>query len=125
VRSHRVVGRPAGNTDTRRQSHSTPIIEHVLLLQPCSGDLTQQCISVAQQHHNVPAGKDMPMGKRVCESPPVPSVSGKSILFSQLWMMPSPGRRDTPPRLRMKSGREWWVTTSTGCISTIAMGLST
>jgi hypothetical protein len=60
----------------------------------------------------------MPIGKRVCESPPVPSVSGRSILFSQLWMMPSPGRRDTPPRLRMKSGREWWVTTSTGYTNT-------
>ena len=33
----------------------------------------------------------MPMGKRVCESPPVPTVSGSSMRLSQLWMMPSPG----------------------------------
>jgi aconitate hydratase 2/2-methylisocitrate dehydratase len=26
-----------------------------------------------------PAGKEMPIGKRVCESPPVPTVSGSSI----------------------------------------------
>ena len=31
-----------------------------------------------------PAGKEMPMGKRVCESPPVPTVSGRSMRFSQL-----------------------------------------
>jgi len=28
----------------------------------------------------------MPIGKRVCESPPVPTVSGSSRRFSQLWM---------------------------------------
>mmetsp|Transcript_63781 Transcript_63781/g.195034 ORF Transcript_63781/g.195034 Transcript_63781/m.195034 type:complete len:403 (+) Transcript_63781:508-1716(+) len=61
-----------------------------------------------------PAGNEMPMGKRVCESPPVPTVSGRSMRFNQEWMMPSPGRSDTPPRSRMKSGRVWWVTTSTG-----------
>jgi hypothetical protein len=38
-----------------------------------------------------PAGKEMPMGKRVWESPPVPTVSGSSMRLSQLWMMPSPG----------------------------------
>ena len=54
------------------------------------------------------------MGKRVCESPPVPTVSGRSMRLSQLWMTPSPGRSETPPRLRMKSGRVWCVTTSTG-----------
>mmetsp|Transcript_72110 Transcript_72110/g.201251 ORF Transcript_72110/g.201251 Transcript_72110/m.201251 type:complete len:216 (+) Transcript_72110:781-1428(+) len=61
-----------------------------------------------------PAGKEMPIGKRVWESPPVPTVSGSSMRLSQEWMMPSPGRRATPPRSRMKSGRVWWVTTSTG-----------
>ncbi len=40
-----------------------------------------------------PAGKEMPMGKRVCESPPVPTVSGSSIRFNHEWMMPSPGLR--------------------------------
>ena len=40
-----------------------------------------------------PAGKEMPIGNRVWESPPVPTVSGSSMRFSQLWMMPSPGRR--------------------------------
>ena len=52
-----------------------------------------------------PAGKLMPMGKRVCESPPVPTVSGSSMRLSHEWMMPSPGRSTTPPRVRMKSGR--------------------
>ena len=61
-----------------------------------------------------PAGKLMPIGKRVCESPPVPTVSGSSIRLSHEWMMPSPGRSDTPPRLVMKSGSVWWVSTSTG-----------
>mmetsp|Transcript_8371 Transcript_8371/g.19813 ORF Transcript_8371/g.19813 Transcript_8371/m.19813 type:complete len:221 (+) Transcript_8371:1165-1827(+) len=61
-----------------------------------------------------PAGNEMPMGNRVCESPPVPTVSGISMRFSHEWMMPSPGRRLTPPRVRMKSGRVWCVTTSTG-----------
>mmetsp|Transcript_11567 Transcript_11567/g.38248 ORF Transcript_11567/g.38248 Transcript_11567/m.38248 type:complete len:235 (+) Transcript_11567:610-1314(+) len=32
----------------------------------------------------LPAGKEMPIGNRVCESPPVPTVSGKSMRFSQL-----------------------------------------
>mmetsp|Transcript_23809 Transcript_23809/g.80314 ORF Transcript_23809/g.80314 Transcript_23809/m.80314 type:complete len:245 (+) Transcript_23809:117-851(+) len=61
-----------------------------------------------------PAGKEMPMGKRVCESPPVPTVSGKSMRLSHEWMMPSPGRSETPPRVRMKSGSVACVTTSTG-----------
>ena len=30
-----------------------------------------------------PAGKEIPSGKRVCESPPVPTVSGSSIRFTQ------------------------------------------
>ena len=33
----------------------------------------------------------MPRGNRVWESLPVPTWSGSSIRFSQLWMMPSPG----------------------------------
>ena len=61
-----------------------------------------------------PAGKEMPIGKRVCESPPVPTVSGSSRRFSQLWITPSPGRRATPPRLLMKAGSSRWVLTSTG-----------
>ena len=34
--------------------------------------------------------------------------------FNQLWMMPSPGRRATPPRDSMKSGNSAWVFRSTG-----------
>ena len=60
------------------------------------------------------AGKEMPIGKRVCESPPVPTVSGSSIRLSHEWMTPSPGRSETPPRFMMKSGSVWCVTTSTG-----------
>ena len=30
-----------------------------------------------------PAGKDIPKGKRVWESPPVPTVSGNNIRFNQ------------------------------------------
>ncbi len=71
-------------------------------------------VAAAKATSPEPAGKLMPMGKRVCESPPVPTVSGSSIRFSQLWMMPSPGRSATPARLEMKSGRVWWVCTSTG-----------
>ena len=61
-----------------------------------------------------PAGKEMPIGKRVWLSPPVPTVSGSSMRLSQLWMMPSPTRKLTPPRVEMNSGRVWWVFTSTG-----------
>ena len=43
-----------------------------------------------------PAGKEMPRGKRVCESPPVPTRSGNSIRFSHEWMIPSPGLSETP-----------------------------
>ena len=39
-----------------------------------------------------PAGKLMPIGKRVWLSPPVPTVSGSSRRLSQLWITPSPGR---------------------------------
>ena len=31
-----------------------------------------------------PAGNEMPNGKRVCESPPVPTVSGNNMRFNQL-----------------------------------------
>ena len=61
-----------------------------------------------------PAGKLMPIGKRVWLSPPVPTVSGSSMRLSQLWMMPSPGRRLMPPRLLMNSGSSWCIFTSTG-----------
>ena len=61
-----------------------------------------------------PAGKLMPIGNRVWLSPPVPTVSGSNIRFSQLWMMPSPGRRLMPPRVLMKSGSSWCIFTSTG-----------
>ncbi|MNP11231.1 hypothetical protein D3C76_1034080 [compost metagenome] len=71
-------------------------------------------VAAAKATRPEPAGNEMPIGKRVCESPPVPTVSGISMRFSQLWMMPSPGRSDTPPRVRMKSGRVWWVVTSIG-----------
>ncbi len=61
-----------------------------------------------------PAGKLMPIGKRVWLSPPVPTVSGSSSRLSQLWITPSPGRRLTPPRLLMKAGSSRCVFTSTG-----------
>ena len=61
-----------------------------------------------------PAGKQMPMGKRVWESPPVPTVSGRSRRFSQEWMTPSPGFRGTPPRSEMKLGRFLCIFTSAG-----------
>mmetsp|Transcript_75847 Transcript_75847/g.162710 ORF Transcript_75847/g.162710 Transcript_75847/m.162710 type:complete len:213 (-) Transcript_75847:1265-1903(-) len=71
-------------------------------------------VAAAKATSPEPAGKEMPIGNLVCESPPVPTVSGSSMRLSQEWMMPSPGLRATPPRSRMKSGRVWWVTTSTG-----------
>jgi hypothetical protein len=51
-----------------------------------------------------PAGKEMPMGKRVCESPPVPTVSGSSMRLSHEWMIPSPGPMDG---IHCISGRVW------------------
>ena len=60
-----------------------------------------------------PAGNEMPRGNRVWESLPVPTWSGRSIRFSQLWMMPSPGRRATPPRSVMNRGSVRWVSMST------------
>ena len=55
----------------------------------------------------------MPIGKRVCESPPVPTVSGSSRRFNQEWITPSPGLSEMPPRAVMKEGRVRWVLTST------------
>ncbi|MCY1179166.1 hypothetical protein D9M73_195490 [compost metagenome] len=71
-------------------------------------------VAAAKATRPEPAGNEMPIGKRVWESPPVPTVSGSSMRFSHEWMMPSPGRRETPPRVMMKSGRVWWVVTSIG-----------
>ncbi len=71
-------------------------------------------VAAAKATRPEPAGNEMPTGKRVCESPPVPTVSGSSMRLSQLWITPSPGRSETPPRVEMNSGRVWWVFTSTG-----------
>ena len=56
----------------------------------------------------------MPMGKRVCESPPVPTVSGRRSRFSHEWMTPSPGRSETPPRCCTNSGSALCIFTSAG-----------
>ena len=61
-----------------------------------------------------PAGKEMPIGKRVWLSPPVPQVSGKSRRFNQLWITPSPGRNEIPPRFVINGGNSCWVRISTG-----------
>ena len=71
-------------------------------------------VAAAKATKPEPAGNEIPMGKRVCESPPVPTVSGSSMRFSQLWIMPSPGLSETPPRVIMKSGRVCCVSMSTG-----------
>ena len=47
-------------------------------------------------------------------SPPVPTVSGSSSRLSQLWITPSPGRSEMPPRVLMNSGSSWCIFTSTG-----------
>ena len=39
-------------------------------------------VAAAKATRPDPAGKDTPIGKRVCESPPVPTVSGRSMRFS-------------------------------------------
>ena len=70
-------------------------------------------VAAAKATRPEPAGKEMPIGKRVWLSPPVPTVSGISRRFSQEWMTPSPGRRDTPPRVAMKAGSSWCIFTST------------
>ena len=61
-----------------------------------------------------PAGNEIPIGKRVWLSPPVPTVSGNNMRLSQEWMMPSPGFKLMPPRLLMNSGNSWCIFTSTG-----------
>ncbi len=71
-------------------------------------------VAAANATRPEPAGNEMPIGKRVWLSPPVPTVSGSSMRLSQLWMMPSPGRSETPPRVEMNSGSVWCVFTSTG-----------
>ena len=58
-------------------------------------------VAAAKATKPEPAGKLMPIGKRVCESPPVPTVSGNNMRLSQEWITPSPGRREIPPRLLM------------------------
>ncbi|MNU98811.1 hypothetical protein D3C71_889300 [compost metagenome] len=70
-------------------------------------------VAAAKATRPEPAGKLMPMGKRVWLSPPVPTVSGVSRRLSQLWITPSPGRSETPPRLAMNSGSSWCILTST------------
>ena len=42
------------------------------------------------------------------------TVSGNNMRFNQEWIIPSPGRRDTPPRVMMKSGSVCCVSISTG-----------
>ncbi|CFT97627.1 Uncharacterised protein [Bordetella pertussis] len=71
-------------------------------------------VAAAKATRPEPAGNEMPIGKRVCESPPVPTVSGSSMRFSHEWMTPSPGRSEMPPRVLMNCGRVWCVLTSTG-----------
>jgi hypothetical protein len=61
-----------------------------------------------------PAGNEMPIGNRVCESPPVPMVSGTRSRFIQLWQTPSPGRSGTPLRSAMKGGNVRCIFTSAG-----------
>ena len=60
------------------------------------------------------AGNETPIGKRVWESPPVPTVSGRMRRLSQEWMTPSPGLRETPLRAIMNAGRVLWTLTSAG-----------
>ena len=51
-----------------------------------------------------PAGKLIPIGNLVWLSPPVPTVSGSSILFNHECIIPSPGLSETPPLFIKKSG---------------------
>ena len=41
-------------------------------------------VAPAKATNPEPAGNEMPIGNRVCESPPVPTVSGNNIRFNQL-----------------------------------------
>jgi hypothetical protein len=70
-------------------------------------------VAAAKATRPEPAGKEMPIGKRVCESPPVPTVSGSRKRLSQEWITPSPGLSEMPPRAVMKLGKVRWVLTST------------
>jgi len=70
-------------------------------------------VAAAKATRPEPAGNEMPIGKRVWLSPPVPTVSGSSRRLSQEWMTPSPGRSDTPPRVLMKLGSSRCILTST------------
>ena len=40
-------------------------------------------VTAAKATNPLPAGKLMPIGNRVCESPPVPTLSGNTIRLSQ------------------------------------------
>ena len=40
-------------------------------------------VAAAKATRPEPAGNEIPIGKRVCESPPVPTVSGNNIRLSQ------------------------------------------
>ena len=71
-------------------------------------------VAAAKATRPEPAGKEIPIGNRVWESPPVPTVSGSSRRFIQLWMTPSPGRSETPPRVVTKPGRVCCTWMSTG-----------
>ena len=61
-----------------------------------------------------PPGKEIPSGKRVWESAPVPTVSGSSMRFNQEWIMPSPGLSATPLRWVINCGSVSCSRTSTG-----------
>ena len=62
-------------------------------------------VAAAKATRPEPAGKLMPIGKRVWLSPPVPTVSGSSRRLSQLWITPSPGRSEMPPRCADEVGQ--------------------
>ena len=64
-------------------------------------------VAAAKATKPEPAGNEMPIGKRVWLSPPVPQVSGNNKRFNQLWITPSPGRNATPPRLVINAGNSW------------------
>ena len=54
-------------------------------------------VAAAKATRPEPAANEIPNGIRVCESPPVPTVSGRHILFNHEWITPSPGCRAIPP----------------------------
>ncbi len=71
-------------------------------------------VAAANATRPEPAGKEIPIGKRVWESPPVPTVSGSSIRFSQEWNDAVTRTQRHTARFIMKSGSVWCVFTSTG-----------